>query len=208
MCNLPSSKIVTWVTLKTKTMKMKIFSLAILLSGITALSNAAGRPLVENQTMHLQSFHSLKVGGDIHVIISNSDDAFVSIPGGENSDLVTCTVEDGELVISQHRKSKEAVNVCVSTNLLQRLEAADHASISFDESIAGDALTVVVKDHGEVKVNGNAGEINAYVFQQGIIRVSGDYTCSSTYLKNYDVLVAKYSRNDGMEHESVLTKRL
>jgi hypothetical protein len=66
---------------------------------------------------------------------------------------------------------------------------------------------VVVKDQGEVRLKSNVAEINAYAFQQGIIRVAGDYACSSTYLKNYDVLVAKYSKSNGAARESVLTTR-
>ena len=188
-------------------MKTKIFSLAILLSGITFLSMAAGQPGEFNQTLHPGSFHSLKVSGDIHVIVSNDGDQSVSIPGADNDDLINCTVEDGELVIKQHGKSKEPINVVVSTSVLRRLEVTDHASVSVDESTGEDALTVVVKDQGEVRLKSNVAEINAYAFQQGIIRVAGDYACSSTYLKNYDVLVAKYSKNDGAERESVLTTR-
>jgi hypothetical protein len=104
-------------------MKTKIFSLAILLSGITFFSMAAGQPGEFNQTLHPGSFHSLKVSGDIHVIVSNDGDQSVSIPGADNDDLINCTVEDGELVIKQHGKSKEPINVVVSTSVLRRLEA-------------------------------------------------------------------------------------
>lgn len=188
-------------------MKTKIFPIAILLNGITFFSMAAGQPGELNKTIHPGTFHSLKVSGDIHVIVSNNGDQSVSMPGNDNDDVINCTVEDGELVIRQRGKSKEQINVVVSTSVLHRLEATDHASVTVDEPTDGDELTVVVKDQGEVRLKSNASEINAYAFQQGIIRVAGDYACSSTYLKNYDVLVAKYIKNDGAERESVLTTR-
>ena len=189
-------------------MNTKIVAATVILLSLVTSTYAIDHPAVVQKTIQLNNFNNLRVNDDITVILNNATVPSVIVEGTEKAVAsVNCKIDGNTLTIDRKGSRKEKVVVYVSSQNFQDVEASGDTKVSCTEKLNTNALKVIVKDHAEVNVKSTAPIIDAYVFQQGIIRVVGDYTSSSSFISQYNALVGKYTRNYGVELASVLMKK-
>ena len=182
--------ITSYLQITTKTMKIKILSLSLILSaaGMNA-QNYIDRPM--------GSFSKIQVTGSVKVLYTNSDTLRLRVTGDkEDRESVETRIENETLYIQSKGKREEQVLVMVNNNKLNDVMCSGSADLKIINQLKEDSISFNVS--GASSVNAKLSARSVYIIQSG--------ACDLTLSGNSDNMTAEISGASALKAYHLITK--
>lgn len=144
---------------------------AIVLSTSAFASNAAS-PATNFSTISSGiDFNKVVVKGNVHVELVQADKQRVIIYEEYNKNLTTVVQKGDKLFINSNED--QPITIVVYVKNLQRIDAANSASVTTKGKFSAEALQVFLKDNARADVNAAASSLYTYVIDNSALKLRG-----------------------------------
>ena len=134
-----------------------IFLISLVFAPFSNAQKLKGNKNVTLENREIDSFNTIIVKNDLHVILEESQENNVRVETDENlQSAVEIRVSNKvlEVYLSQDIRRKKTLKIYIGvTDLLQRIEVLDHAKITGEKSIHTGIIELITEDNGTLEVN-------------------------------------------------------
>ncbi|MEJ2882552.1 GIN domain-containing protein [Pedobacter sp. GR22-6] len=164
----------------------------------SAFSNAVAKPVNSVKMLSInKSFNKIWVGGNVKIILTQSENEGVFVDENFNADQTSVTSAGSTLYINSMESGQ--VTIKVSVKDLQRIEAAGSAVVVTSNNFDVKYLQLFLSQNAKAKVSAITGSLYTVIKDDATLKMSGmahEHTLVASNMKNVKLTDFVCKRNN------------